>query len=72
MDKADAVNLDVIVNDSLLFEWGKLNNMKFTEHLNIVRKKVVYWKKNTFLLPSGEAEKDCIKELVRIINDCTN
>ena len=72
IDKADAVYLDVIVNDSLLFGWGKLKNMKFTEHLNIVRKKVVCWKKNTFLLPSREAEKDCIEELVRLINDCTN
>ena len=40
----------------------------FANELNNTYGKIVYWRKNLFLLPTGAAEKSLIKETTRMIN----
>ena len=35
------------------FKWGDASGNKFSNDLNFIYDKIVYWKKNLFLLPSG-------------------
>ena len=56
----------------LNFKWNQVEGEKFFNDLNTVYDKIVYWKKNLFLLPSGHGGKQYVKELTRIINSWTN
>ena len=50
------------------FEWGKYEEAQFVKMLNAVYDKVVFWRKNIFLLPSGKSGKQCIEETAGLIN----
>ena len=56
----------------LNFKWNQVEGEKFFNDLNTVYDKIVYWKKNLFILPSGRGGKQYVKELTRIINSWTN
>ena len=54
------------------FIWGEQSSVQFTQDLNFVYDKVVYWRKNLFRLPSGSAGKDFIREVTRLIKAWTS
>ena len=54
------------------FEWGNYKEPEFVKMLNTVYDKVVFWRKNIFLLPSGRSGKLCIEETTRLINSWTH
>ena len=66
-DKHLEVNNASTEEVSLLFTWGKLNNNEFTNHVNNIYERIVYWKKNLFLLPTGKAGRKFIEELTRLL-----
>ena len=49
------------------FKWNQIDGTLFTTNLNIVYDKIVYWKKNLFLLPTGAIGKAYIQEVTRLI-----
>ena len=49
-------------------EWGKYQGAQFVKLLNAVYDKVVFWRKNIFLLPSGKSETHYTEETTRLIN----
>jgi len=51
------------------FMWGYLNGDKATHELKQCYEKIVYWRKNIFMLPKGSTGKDYIKETTRLINE---
>ena len=54
--------------DTLLYQWGDYADKHFEENLHLVYEKIVYWRKNLFLLPTGKAGKQYIDEITRLIN----
>ena len=50
------------------FKWGRYKEAQFVNMLNAVYDKVVFWRKNIFLLPSGKSGKQYIEETTRLIN----
>ena len=50
------------------FEWGKYQEAQFVKLLNAVYDKVVFWRKNIFLLSSGKSETQYTEETTRLIN----
>ena len=49
-------------------KWARYDSYTFEENLSLVYKKIVYWKKNLFLLPFGRARKQFIEETTKLIN----
>ena len=50
------------------FVWGERNRTLLTADLNKAYEKMVFWRKNLFILPIGNAGKKCIKEVTRLLN----
>ena len=50
------------------YRWGNYDSDLFENNLNIVYEKIVYWRKNLFLLPSGKYGKAFINETTRLLN----
>ena len=63
------VTNEVRENDRLKFKWGEYDDKTFTKNLNSVYELIVYWKKNVFLLPTGNAGK-IIYRRNHEINEC--
>ena len=53
------------------FVWGERDGTLFTDNLIGSYEKRVFWRKNLFLLPTGNAEKRYIKEVTRLFNALT-
>ena len=51
-----------------VFKWGDIDGTTFIERLELIYEKVVYWKKNLFLLPTGKSGKLYIDESVKLLN----
>ena len=49
--------------------WGSYKYYDFEKHLSTDYKKIVFWKKNLFLLPPGKAGRRFLKEVSRLMND---
>ena len=49
------------------FLWNKVDGNTFTNDLNQAYDRIVFWKKNMFLLPTGAAGKKFIAELTRLM-----
>ena len=47
---------NIVVADTV-FKWGDIDGKTFTERVELIYEKVVYWKKNLFLLPTGKSGK---------------
>lgn len=45
-----------------------MESIQYTEKLQQLCKKVIYWKKNFFLLPTERAGKSIIDEIVRLLS----
>ena len=52
----------------MIFNWGEYDGTIFTNHLEEVYDKIVYWRSNLFMLPTGNCGKQYIQELTRLIN----
>ena len=50
----------------LRFEWGKYKEAQFVKMLNAVYDKVVFLRKNIFLIPSGKSGKQYIEEKTQL------
>ena len=50
------------------FYWNEKPVTTFINELNNANKKILYWRKNLFLLPKGAAGKSFINEMTRMIN----
>ena len=52
---SDDSNIEIqdISTQSLRYKWGYYQDYLFERNLSLAYKKVVYWKKNLFSLPSG-------------------
>ena len=57
-----------IVETDAVFKWGDIDGKSFTEKVELIYEKVVYWKKNLFLLPTGKSGKLNIDESVKLLN----
>ena len=58
---------NIVVTDTV-FKWGDIDRKSFTERVEMIYEKVVYWKKNLFLLPTGKSGKLYIDENVKLLN----
>ena len=52
----------------LLYKWGIYNNDIFEKHLSVAYERIVYWRKNLFMLPTGKVGKRYIGETTRLMN----
>ena len=52
----------------MVFKWGDIDGKIFTERVELIYEKVVYWKKNLFLLPTGKSGNMYIDENVKLLN----
>ena len=52
----------------MVFKWGDIDGTTFIERLELMYEKVVYWKKNLFLLATGKSGKLYIDESVKLLN----
>ena len=50
------------------FYWGKIPGTEFNNQICIAYEQIVYWKRNLFLVPTGNAGKTFIKETTKLIN----
>ena len=55
--------------DRIHYKWGNFPDNIFEKNVSIVYEKVVHWKKNMFLLPSGQAGKRYVDETTRLMNE---
>ena len=55
-----------MVTDTV-FKWGGIDGKTFTERVELIYEKVVYWKKNLFLLPTGKSGKLYIDESAELL-----
>ena len=56
-----------VVTDTV-FKWGDIDAATFIVRVEMIYGKVVYWKKNLFLLPTGKSGKLYIDESVKLLN----
>ena len=50
------------------YKWGEYTNKQFEENVSSIYEKIVYWKKNIFLLPTGKRGRCFINERTRLID----
>jgi len=50
------------------FVWGEKKGSEFVKVLDNIYERIVYWRKNLFLLPSGSSGKQFIRETTRLVN----
>ena len=48
------------------FKWGAADGLAFTQAIDRAYAEIVHWRRNIFLLPSGKAGRDFIRELSRL------
>ena len=51
------------------FFWGKTPGNQAIEELKECYEKIMFWRKNWYMLPKGSSGKDYIKEITRLINE---
>jgi len=49
--------------------WDALNGGEAVRELKECHEKIVFWRKNLFMLAKGASGKDYIKEIIRLINE---
>lgn len=54
------------------FKWNEVEGEKVSKDLDMIYNEIVFWKKNLFILPSGNAGKSYIRELTRLVNAWNN
>ena len=61
---------DKCVLPSYIVNVGR-DGTRFTDDLNEAYEKIVFWRKNLFMLPTGKPGKKYIKEVTRLLNAWT-
>jgi len=51
------------------YKWGNYTSFSFEENFKKIYESIVFWRRNLFLLPTGNAGKWYIDETVRLINE---
>ena len=54
--------------ENLIYKWGLYSNAIFENNLIAAYEKIVYWRKNLFMLPTGKSGKEYIAETTRLMN----
>ena len=54
-----------VVVTNTVFKWGDIDGKTFTERVELIYEKVVYWKKNLLLLSTRKSGELCINESVK-------
>lgn len=63
-----AYNSNINGNQTLRFQWGVHDDVSFMRELDLAYNKIVFWRRNLFLLPTGKAGKRYIDETTRLLN----
>ena len=50
------------------FRWGSKEGHQFAEHIHKAYEEVIHWRRNVFLLPSGNVGKEFVRELTRLFH----
>ena len=59
------------INEEISYKWGEYENAIFETNINDVYERIVYWRKNLFMLPTGKVGKRYIDETTRLMNAWT-
>ena len=65
----DNQSLRNIETQEVRYKWGRYDSYQFEKNLSLVYEKIVYWKKNLFMLPSGHVGKQFIGETTQLTNE---
>jgi len=68
----EQVETEPEINERYMFRWGDGNGNEFTKDVDLIYGKIVFWKKNIFMLPTGNAGKSYINELTRLLHSWTS
>ena len=60
---------DTAASRTIEYPWSKTGNTISSNTINIIYDKVVFWRKNLFLLPSGSCGKRYVEETIRLLNE---
>ena len=52
----------------LCFPWGSIPNYTFEKQINETYEKIVYWRRNLFMVPTGKAAKEVTNEVTQLLN----
>ena len=69
IDKETTVCSDTLIperTDSFDFRWGKLNGEEFYDVVSDIYERVVHWKRNIFMIPSGNVGKSFVNHLATL------
>ena len=50
------------------FKWGTEGSRNITKYINDADEKIVFWRKNIFMLPTGSVGKKYVVETTRLLN----
>ena len=53
--------------DKARYKWGEYNDTQVQDNINRVYEKIVYWRKNLFMLPTGKAGIQFIEEMTKLM-----
>ena len=68
---SERVEVTSVLSPVTSFLWGERDGTLFTDDLNEAYEKIVFLRKNIFMLPTGNAGKKYIKEVTRLLNVIT-
>ena len=60
---------DTAASRTIKYPWSQTGNTSLSNIIDIIYNKVVSWRKNLFLLPSGSCGKKYIEETTRLLNE---
>ena len=64
----DGPSGNIVKEPTVRYKWGIFTDSVFERNLNTAYEKVVFWRQNLFMLPSGKAGKKYINENIRLLN----
>ena len=64
----DNESLRNIETPEVRYKWGRYDSYQFEENMSLVDEKILYWKKNLFLLPPWRAGKQFTVETTKLMN----
>ena len=77
-DDAVSSQVKTHVNDNVIkvnekinvesFYWNTIKGSEITRTINDIHNKIVYWRKNLFMLPNGGSGNNYIREITRLMN----
>ena len=51
------------------FYWDQIKGSVIVQDINDCYEKIVFWRRNLFMLPNGAAGKNFIREITRLLNN---